>query len=1234
MRILRLVWIPLLLMVVWLSPGRGSQAPPSPRSTARGRIARPFAHLPLSFERNEGQTDLRARFLAHGLGYTMFLTAHGAVLTFQDRKGVPGRAPASPRESVLRLMMVGANAHARITGEKELPGKSNYFIGNNPRKWHTDVPTYAQVRYHGVYPGVDVVYYGRQGELENDFVVAPGADPGKVQIRVQGASSVKLDAAGELLLETKTGELKLERPVAYQGIGKQKRLVRVSYAWLGHNELGLKVNGYRRNERLTIDPALLYATYLGGNGGDIGYGIAVDVNDNVFVCGVTNSSNFPTASAYQSSYSGTGDAFIAELNPTETTLDYSTYLGGSGTNSAAACTLGTSDALFVTGSTTSTDFPIAPTVTSTSTTTAFQTTYGGNGDAFVAEIAEPGNKLTYSSYLGGSDADFGQGIAVDSSGNAYVTGSTESSDFPTLDAEQPTIGGASDAFVVKVNFTGTSLDYSTYLGGSQADTGQAIKVDSSGNAYVTGYTYSTNFPTANPIQTSNAGGSDAFVAELGAQASSGSTPALLFSTYLGGSGNDQGLGLALDKSGDIYLTGMTQSGSSGAFPTTSGAYQTALKGTQNAFVTKLAPGTTAGTFSESYSSYLGGSTTDQGNGIAVDSSGDAFVVGYTESSDFPLSNPLQTVIGITGGSTCGTAACADAFITEMNPAGSQPLFSTFLGGNAADFGQGIALDSSDNIFVTGSTGSSNFPTTIGDYQSTLGGVAGNVFVGEIEQTNAPGLTANPAKVNFGNEVLSVKSTAQQIAIVNEGSAALNISAITVGNTTDFAETDNCVGTVAANGGTCTINVTFTPSATGSETSQLTLTDNANSSPQSIALTGTGVTTSSAITLSPTTLTFGPQAVGTVSAPQMVTITNTGTSTVNITSISVTGNFSETNTCLALKDVLGVGQSCAAAVSFAPTGSGALSGTLSINDTATGSPQTAALSATGSALFSLTSTTPVVTTVVGNTSATFTVSATAQPGFTGSIALSCAGAADCSFSPAAILPGQSSTLTLGDLSVSTVNPYNFTVQGSSGSQSTTMALRLDLEDYSLSSSPTLNTIEAGDSAGYLIIITPVNGFNQTLTFSCTGGLPAGGRCSFSPATVTPNGSSPVTTKLVLVTTTELSQFPFGPGREVPPPWMLTLAAAWLALILVFWIKARRSQQGRPPAQGYAHAWVVSRALLLGALLFAMFLLASCRGVGAGAPTPSGNYAVTVTGYLQSNTSVYQNTVVDLAVTPTT
>jgi hypothetical protein len=1296
MRISRLLWMPLLLMALGLSPGQGSQAGASTtsrtsrgdrssgrsphkvlthraavlpllqpgegngtkvggegltkayvgriaRSALSGRSAQPFAHLPLSFERNEGQTDPNVRFLAHGPGYTLFLTGDGAVLALQrtshpaSRRSTPWRAPASSQESVVRLSLVGANPHVQAAGEKELPGKSNYFIGSNPSRWHTDVPIYARVYYRGVYPGVDVVYYGWQGTLENDFVVAPRSDPGQIRIRIAGAGRVRQSAAGDLVLKTRTGDVMLHVPVAYQVRGNQKQPVNVHYVRLRNDEFGLKATGYRRNEPLVIDPAVVYSTYLGGSGGDVGYGIAVDVNDNVFVCGVTNSTNFPTASAEQSSYGGSGDAFVSEINPTGTKLIYSTYLGGSGSDSASACALGTTDTLYVTGTTNSTDFPVAPTISPTSTTSAFQTAYGGNGDAFVAAIEQPGNKLLYSSYLGGSGADFGQGIAVDSSGNAYVTGSTQSPDFPVPNAEQPTIGGASDAFVTEVNLSGTSLVYSTYLGGSQADTGQAIKVDSSGDAYVAGYTFSTDFPTKNPTQTTNAGGSDGFVAELSASTTTAPTPSLLFSTYLGGGSNDEALGLALDKSGNIYVTGMTQSGSSAPFPTTSGAYQTLLKGTQNAFVTKFSAGTSPGTFcincSGGYSTYLGGSVTDQGNGIAVDSSGDAFVVGYTQSSDFPSANPTQTTLGITGGSTCGTTPCADAFITEMNPTGSSPNFSTFLGGSGADFGQAIALDTSVNAFVTGSTASSNFPVTPAAYQGSLGGVPGNAFVAEIEQANAPSLTISPAKLNFGNEVLSVKSTAQTITVVNEGTSPLTISSITVGST-DFSETDDCVGTVTADGGTCTINVTFTPAAAGAVTSQITLTDNLSSSPQSITITGTGVTTASSVTLSPTSLTFASQATGTVSAPQTVTITNSGTSTVNITSISVTGDFSQTNTCAALNNVLAAGQSCMVSVVFAPTGSGALSGTLSVNDTATGSPQTAALGGTGTAEFSLTSSTPVVAVLIGDTSATFTVAASAQSGFTGSISLSCAGVSNCSFSPSAVVPGQTSTLTLSDLTASTTNPLNFSVQGASGSQSASVSLRLLLRTWTLSGSPQLNTIEAGSSASYTLLVTPEYGFNQAVELSCFAGLPSGTRCSFSPSTVTPNGSSPIATRLIITTTTESSAWPFETGGKRPPRWLLILAGAWLSLSVPLWLMARRREAHLQMTGAFSRVWLASRALVFGALLFALLLSASCRGVGAGAPTPSGNYIITVEGALQANTAVTVTTTVDLAVTPTT
>jgi hypothetical protein len=1176
----------------------------SEASWAAGRLAW-YSRLPLSFEPNRGQTGAPVKFLARGLGYTLFLTSDEAVLALQ----ASARAGAG-KAAVVRLKLVGAAGEARVSGERELAGRSNYFLGKDPRGWHTDVATYAQVRYREVYRGIDLVYYGRQGRLEYDFVVGPGGRTRQIRLGIEGAGSMRVEGEGDLVLAVGEGEVRLQRPEAYQWVGGVRRQVAARYAVVGKREVGFQVGDYDSSQPLIIDPVLSYSTYLGGTGGDTAYGIAVDSAGYAYITGTTNSSDFPTKGAEQSASHGNGDAFVVKLNTTGDALVYSTYLGGTGADTATGLAVAAGDA-YVTGFTYSADFP------TTTNPDAFQLTYGGNEDAFITHLNSSGDKLVYSSYLGGHGADFGQAVAVDGSGNAYVTGATQSPDFPLLNPLQPTKGGGSDAFVTKLNFTGTALLYSTYLGGAQADVGQAIKVDSSDNAYVTGYTSSSDFPTENPYQGSIAGAPDAFVAKLNATGS-----ALAFSTYLGGTGDDRAYGVALDNATpepNVYVAGVTQSTD---FPTTVAAFQSGSRGKRDAFITKLSP---AGS-NLAYSTVLGGSGDDQANAVAVDSSGNAFVTGFTQSSDFPTYTPVQMVLGISGGSFCGASLCTDAFVSQINSSGGTLKYSTYLGGSGADWGQAIALDSSGVPYVTGNTASDNFPAIAGAYQPSLAGVAGNAFVAKIDPAHKPGIAIVPASLNFGNQALSVRSAAKTVTVINAGSAALTITEITTDD--EFLETDNCIGTLSAGGGYCTISITFTPSALGSVTEEISITDTAPDSPHTITVTGSGVAASTAAKVSPTSLSFGDLKVGSVSDPKTVTFTNTGTSTLNISQIRVsTGDFVQTNnTCEAALNVLDVGESCTISVSFQPIGSGDRTGTLSISSNASGSPHNVALSGTGLAVFSVTSSDSPKTITVGDTETTFTISASAPSDFTGKITLSCSAAATCAFDPESIFAGQTSTLTLSGLSASTDNPLNFYVYGTSGAQTAKLAATLLLADFSLSVSPALHTIAAGDPAQFTVLVTPLHGLSKEVKLGC-GNLPLQSECKFSESAVTLKGS-PVSVTLTITTTKNASllfhrRAPFGGGRLPFVLWFLAFGSLWS----LFGVWRRRRTGPSTVPRFLLLSWRLAGISLVLALLVA---LSGCRG-GLAAGTPTGNYTITVKGILSSNTNVERTATFNLAVT---
>jgi RHS repeat-associated protein len=681
-------------------------------------VAQNYAKQPLSFEVNQGQVDDQVNFVSRGSGYSFFLTSNEAVFSLskpkqnneQDTKysfldtvknkdlAKRTQVQSEPPE-VVKMSFIGANPNPQVVGEEEQLGKSNYFIGNDPSKWKTNVSHYSRVRYKDIYQGIDVVYYGNDlGQLEYDFNLAPGVDPHVIKLNFEGVDRLETTEKGDLVLHLSSGDLVQKAPRIFQEINSVKRDIVGNYqvSNLNLTQVSFVIKNFDKTLPVTIDPSLLYSTYLGGGpGDDVSNGIAVDSSGDAFVTGMTGSINFPIQNAFQPNPGGGGDAFVTKFN-VNGTLAYSTYLGGSGNDNGTGIAVDGSGNAFVTGATSSINFPIQ---------NAFQPKYGGgNTDAFVTKFNVNGT-LAYSTYLGGNLGDQSFGIAVNINGNAFVTGITGSINFPIQNAFQPNPGGGGDAFVTKFNINGT-LAYSTFLGGNNTENSTGIAVDGSGNAFVTGQTLSLNFPIQNAFQPNYGGGTDdAFVTKLNANGT------LAYSTYLGGSDNDTGTGIAVDESGNAFVTGAT---SSINFPIQN-AFQPNPGGGGDAFVTKFnVNGTLA------YSTYLGGSGDDTGTGIAVDGNGNAFVTGYTRSyDDFPNQNAFQPNYG--GGYN-------DAFVTKFN-ANETLAYSSFLGGSDRDQGTGIAVDSSGNSFVTGITYSSNFPIQ-NAFQPNPGG-GGDAFVSKI-----------------------------------------------------------------------------------------------------------------------------------------------------------------------------------------------------------------------------------------------------------------------------------------------------------------------------------------------------------------------------------------------------------------------------------------------------------------------------------------------------------------------
>jgi len=589
------------------------------------------------------------------------------------------------------MRLVGANHRLRIVGREKSTGMVNYFVGDDPTKWQINVPSYAAVHYHDLYPGIDLVYYGNQRELEYDFIVRPGADPKRIALRVQGAHRLELDARGDLLIHTSTGSFRHRKPLLHQEVDGVRRAISGGYMVTGANQFGFQVAEYDRRLPLIIDPVLVYSTYLGGSGYDSAQSIAVDTAGNAYVTGFTASLDFPVLPGAAEPAAGGGfDVFVTKVNSLGNGFVYSTYLGGRGDDCGLGIAVDAGGNAYVTGRTTSANFP--------TTRGVFQSTFGGTGDAFVTKLNPTGSALVYSTYLGGGAEDFGAGIAVDVLGNAYVAGVSASLNFPTTPGAVQVAygGGPTDAFVTKLNSTGTALLYSTYLGGSDVEHVGGIAADAVGNAYVIGDGASPDFPTtSSAFQVKPAAGGALFVTKLDPTGSS-----LVYSTHLGGTNTQFSGGIAVDATGHAYVTGHTRSVD---FPTTAGAFQPTFGGTPpfgDAFVTKLNPSGSGLV----YSTYLGGSGDDHGFGIAVDVAGNAYLTGFTGSPNFPTTTgTLQSVLH----------GAFDAFVTILNSTGTALAFSTYLGGGDFENGLGIAVDAVGDVYVTGFTGSLDFPTTPG-----------------------------------------------------------------------------------------------------------------------------------------------------------------------------------------------------------------------------------------------------------------------------------------------------------------------------------------------------------------------------------------------------------------------------------------------------------------------------------------------------------------------------------------
>ena len=694
---------------------------------AQASIIAGFGALPISFEKNRGQVDKSVKFFTRAAGYNLFLTSKEAVMVLAPAKGAKNKAGA-----VVRMTLKGANAAAAISGQGLQTEHSSYWLGNDRSKWVNGAEHYAQVKFSQVYPGIDMIYYGAKGQIEHDFVVAPGADAGRILVGFEGAKGLRLDARGNVILSIEGGEVTYKAPSLYQMAGSKRMQVIGRFVLEGKNTVRIAVGDYIKTKPLIIDPALAYSNFLGGATTDQAYAVTVDNAGNAYVTGTTDSVAFPTAGPIQGAKAAGTDVFVTKVNPAGTALVWSTYLGGAGAEIGYGIAVDpVSGKVFITGDTTDgTTFPHTATF-GVGVLTGF--------DAFVVGINAAGNAPLYEVVFGGGADDHGYGITIDTLDNVYITGMTTSvaaGSFPTTAgaAQVAAGGGASQAFVSKFSVAGALL-LSTYLGGTGPCQGNAIAIDATNNVYVTGSTaggflVTANFPTV--FKNTVTGAGDAFIAILAAAFNT-----FTYETYVGGSGPtiDSGTGIAVDGGGNVYIAGTTGSADFPGAGFVTVGQTTYAGGPADGFVFKLHPGNPGGGTNDGvYATYLGGNGDDELTGLQVDNAGFAYVSGWTTSPDFP---------NVGANASAGQATFVgtpEAFVAQIGPTGATVGLATWFGGTGATHGQGLALDSVKNIYLTGYTnsGAGTFPLVAGGFQQAYGGGLSDAFISKFGPAAAGG----------------------------------------------------------------------------------------------------------------------------------------------------------------------------------------------------------------------------------------------------------------------------------------------------------------------------------------------------------------------------------------------------------------------------------------------------------------------------------------------------------------